>query len=182
MRVFLDAGHGGYDPGAVGKMSLREADVTLAVALLVRDKLAALGHVVLMSRVINQYVSLQDRALLSNSNDADIFISIHCNAAANREASGIEAWTTKGRTKSDEWADALLVALHKAFPHESLRRDYTDGDGDKEGSLYVLQHTSAPAVLLELGFISHPETELQMRLPSWRERCAEAIASVVGRA
>jgi N-acetylmuramoyl-L-alanine amidase len=164
-------------------MSLRESEVVLAVSLILREKFVTAGHVVTMTRVIESAISLKDRCFTSNAFDADLFISLHCNAAANRSASGIEVWTSTGRTKSDQWADAIMVELARAFPHENLRRDYTDGDADKESSsLYVLKHTSAPAVLAELGFISHPETEFSMRLPSWRESCAHAIAAAVGNA
>lgn len=182
MRICIDPGHGGEDPGAVGLMNLHEADVNLAVGIILRDKLCALGHTVTMTRILDQTNTLPGRCLTSNSFDADLFISIHCNAAANRSASGIEVWTTPGRTKSDEWADKILIELVRAWPHENVRRDTSDGDGDKEGHLYVLAHTSAPAVLVELGFISHPETELAMRLPSWREAAANAIAAAVGHA
>ena len=183
MRICLDPGHGGTDPGAVGKLSLHESAVVLDVALLLRDKLVAMGHVVTMTRVVDQFISLKDRCFTSNAFDADLFLSLHCNAAANRAASGIEVWTSTGRTKADEYADEILVRMGTAFPHENLRRDYTDGDADKESdSLYVLKHTSAPAVLVELGFISHPPTEEWMRLPSWRQRTVDAIASAVGKA
>lgn len=183
MRICIDPGHGGTDPGAVGKLSLRESAVVLDVGLLLRDKLVSMGHVVTMTRTIDQAVALKDRSFTSNAFDADLFLSLHCNAAANRTASGIEVWTSVGRTKADEYADEILVRMGAAFPHESLRRDYADGDGDKESSsLYVLKHTSALAVLVELGFISHPPTEEWMRLPSWRQLCVAAIAAAVGKA
>ena len=180
MRICIDPGHGGKDPGAIGLSGLHEADVNLQVALILRTKLEASGHKVKLTRILDEFIELRDRCLMSNASDSDLFISLHCNAAANRSASGIEAWTTPGRTKSDEWADKILVELTRAFPHESLRRDTADGDLDKEGHLYVLAHTSAPAVLVEMGFISHPETELRMHLPSWRDNAAHAIASAVG--
>lgn len=182
MRICLDPGHGGADPGAVGQFGLKESTITLAVCLLARDLLAHAGHVVIPTRIVDQALTLKDRAHHSNANDCDLFISIHCNAAARRDARGIEAWTTPGRTKSDEWADKLLASMSAAFPEELARRDTSDGDDDKEGHLYVLKHTSAPAVLVELGFISHPETETMMRMHSWKTAAAIAIATAVGQA
>lgn len=182
MRICLDPGHGGSDPGAVGKFLLKESDVNLAVCRMARDALTSFGHAVTMTRDTDQTLSLEARSKHSNANDSDLFVSVHCNAAARRDARGIEAWTTPGRTKSDEWADKLLFTLGAAFPGEPVRRDTSDGDGDKECHLYVLKHTSAPAVLLELGFISHPETEVSMRMRSWLSAAAAAIALAVGEA
>lgn len=182
MRICLDPGHGGTDPGAIGPFSLKEASVNLAVCMLARDLLAHAGHTVIPTRITDQAVSLKDRSFHSNANDCDLFISVHCNAAARRDARGIEAWTTPGRTKADEWADKFLASLSAAFPTEPVRRDTSDGDGDKEGHLSVLVHTSAPAVLLELGFISNPETEADMRMHSWKSAAAIAIATAVGQA
>ena len=111
MRICIDPGHGGSDPGAIGPTGLKEAMVNLDVALLLRDLLAHAGHKVIPTRIIDQTISLKDRSFTSNANDADLFISIHCNAAVRRDARGIEAWTTVGRTKSDDWAEKIITNL-----------------------------------------------------------------------
>ena len=176
MKFAIDAGHGGADPGAIGLKGLRESSVTLDLAQRVGAILKARGHEAIQTREDDRFVSLETRAAIANHAKVDALVSIHCNAAASREAHGIEVWTTKGQTKADPLADEILVSMGKAFPHANLRRDLLDGDGDKEANYAVLRLTSAPAALVEVEFISHPDTESVMRLPGWRRCAAEAIA------
>ena len=178
MRIFLDPGHGGNDPGAVGPTGLRESSVALDVARALERLLAAGIHTVDLSRDDDATaLDLDTRARRSNAWGADLFVSIHCNAATNRAARGIETWTTRGQTAADPVADHLLFHLGRAFPGLPLRRDLLDGDGDKEKDYRVLVETAAPAVLVELGFISHPETEAAMRSPSWISAAAGGLAA-----
>lgn len=178
MRIFLDAGHGGTDPGAVGPTGLRESTVTLEVCREAMRRLVAAGHEVEISRDWDYETrALPTRAAAANVWEADVFVSIHCNAAESREAHGIEAWTTKGQTSADPLAEAILVALGRAFPGEPTRRDLSDGDGDKEAQFAVLRLTHAPAVLVELGFISHPVTETSMRTQHWISSAAGAVVT-----
>lgn len=176
MKIFLDPGHGAPDPGAVGPTGLTEASVVRKVAKVAAEALSHLGHEPLLSCASEFGIPLEARARIANTLGVDLVVSIHCNAAANPAARGIEAWTTPGQTKADLLADDLLTALSQAFPKELVRRDTSDGDGDKEKRFRVLVDTNAPAVLVELGFISHPETEASMRSPSWVALAGGAIA------
>jgi len=158
MKIVIDAGHGGTDPGAVNeRLKIKEANVTLNYAFILCSRLMACGHHVLMTRSQDAPVSLATRAMFSNLSNADLFISLHCNAAMVTEASGIEIWTSPGQTASDNVAAAILAEIEKMFPERKIRRDMSDGDPDKESKFYVLVHTVAPAVLLELGFLSNDE-------------------------
>lgn len=178
MRIFLDPGHGGKDPGAVGPTGLRESLVALDVCRAAERLLVAGVHTVNLSRDDDAtFLDLDERARLANVWRADLLISVHCNAAVNRSARGIEVWTTRGQTAADPLADHLLFALGRAMPSEPIRRDMLDGDPDKEKDYAVLRLTRAPAVLVELGFISHPETEAAMRSPSWISAAAGALAA-----
>ena len=82
-----------------------------------------------------------------------IYVSIHLNAAGADDkwhnATGWEVYTTPGVTKSDKLATCLYNAAKKNFTDVKLRTDFSDGDPDKEANLYVLKHTSCPAVLTE---------------------------------
>lgn len=92
-RVVIDAGHGGSDPGAIGPTGLKEADVTLDVARRLADRLALrYGFQVALTRDHDVFVPLEQRAAHANGTTADLFVSIHCNAAANREARGISTF------------------------------------------------------------------------------------------
>jgi N-acetylmuramoyl-L-alanine amidase len=97
-RVVLDPGHGGNDSGATGPTGVREKDVTLDVAHLVAPILAKDGIHVTLTRDDDRYVTLEERTARANQVGADLFVSIHCNAAENHARHGVETYvldTTK---------------------------------------------------------------------------------------
>lgn len=92
-RVVVDPGHGGHDPGAVGSDGTREKDVVLAIGLKLAKKLREeLGLDVIMTRSTDVFLELQERTAIANQVGADLFLSIHANAAPNRGAAGIETY------------------------------------------------------------------------------------------
>ena len=94
--VVIDAGHGGKDPGALSAdRKIREKDITLKVALMVGESITQKHPEVkvLYTRKTDKFVGLSDRARMANEADADLFISIHVNAAKNRSAKGAETYT-----------------------------------------------------------------------------------------
>ncbi|MBN1337078.1 MAG: N-acetylmuramoyl-L-alanine amidase [Deltaproteobacteria bacterium] len=106
-RIVVDAGHGGEDTGAVGPTGTRESDVALGLAKRVADELEhRLGAEVFLTRDADRFVSLQDRAALANGQDADLFLSIHLNAAPTPALWGVETYYLD--VASD--ADAARVA------------------------------------------------------------------------
>ena len=157
--VIIDPGHGGGDPGAVNDVvKLKESDINLQVALLLER------HVLDGDYLFRPYLthrgagmSLEGRCNLANGMKPDAFVSIHVNSAENKEARGYEVWTSKGQTSADSLATEIFWALQTSMPQEHGRSDYDDGDVDKEKNFYVLRHTEAPAVLIELDFISNDE-------------------------
>lgn len=179
-RVVLDPGHGGRDPGAVGPTGLREKDVVLAVGRLVRDRLAPAVQVRL-TRDGDVNPALSARAEVANAWRAQALISIHCNAAANRQAHGFEAFTTPGQDRSDGLAERMIEAVAQAFPALRIRRDMTDGDSDKEARFTVLARARVPAVLVELAFLSNPAEEQLLASVDFQRRMASALAAGVAR-
>ncbi|HSW61938.1 MAG TPA: N-acetylmuramoyl-L-alanine amidase [Dissulfurispiraceae bacterium] len=93
-RIVIDAGHGGHDPGAVGKSGLYEKDVVLDIALQVKSVLLKQypGYDVLLTREKDLFIPLDERAAIANRGKADLFVSIHANASTNRKARGIETY------------------------------------------------------------------------------------------
>jgi N-acetylmuramoyl-L-alanine amidase len=92
-RIVIDPGHGGHDPGAVGPSGLQEKDVVLSVGLRLRDLLKdELGLDVVMTRSTDVFIPLEERTAIANKVNADLFLSVHANAAANRNAAGIETY------------------------------------------------------------------------------------------
>jgi N-acetylmuramoyl-L-alanine amidase len=91
-RVVIDPGHGGEDPGAIGKKGLKEKDVVLAVAGELRALLAAKGLEVIMTRESDIFIPLENRPVIANQQKADLFVSIHANANRNRKKKGVMAF------------------------------------------------------------------------------------------
>jgi N-acetylmuramoyl-L-alanine amidase len=91
-RIAIDAGHGGKDPGALGAKNLREAHVVLSIARELRRELALRGFEVVMIRDGDVFLPLQERTDVANHKDADLFLSIHANAARSRKLAGVETY------------------------------------------------------------------------------------------
>src|SRR3990167_5960812 len=92
-RIVIDAGHGGKDPGAIGKRGLQEKDVVLKIAKGLKETLVSeLGAEVIMIREDDKFIPLEERTAIANTKEADIFISVHANASFNRRASGVETY------------------------------------------------------------------------------------------
>ncbi|HOV79348.1 MAG TPA: N-acetylmuramoyl-L-alanine amidase [Bacillota bacterium] len=180
-KVVIDPGHGGPDPGAVGPTGAQEKNVVLPVAKKLADILQSAGAEVKLTRENDSVpwtddTDLSERVRIANEFGADVFISIHANAYSSPAAKGLEVWTTKGQTGADPIAESIADALIAAFPDLVFRSDLSDGDKDKESNFYVLYYTDAPAVLVELGFITNPTEEELLNSPDYQARAARAIA------
>ena len=110
MRIVLDPGHGGKDPGAVGKkLKAREKDINLGVALKLKQLLEQeLGITVLLTRADDRFVSLQDRTKYANDHKADLFVSLHTNASKDSKARGLETYYLSTAQSSDARAVEAL--------------------------------------------------------------------------
>lgn len=92
-KVVIDPGHGGRDPGAIGYKGLKEKDITLKLAYLLKKRLETdLGCKVILTRYRDKFVSLERRAAIANRHKADLFISLHCNACPSHRLHGIETY------------------------------------------------------------------------------------------
>ena len=182
MKVVIDPGHAGrnIDPGAVnGSTGLQEADVALVISRQVASYLLNVGYEVKLTRTEWEQEETDDlsyRTALANDWGADIFISLHCNSAANQSAEGYEVWTSPGNTLGDKLATCIYGQIAAEFPDRAGRTDYSDGDPDKESRFYVLVHSDAPACLLEMAFISNDAEAGLLADAAWQDRYARAIA------
>jgi N-acetylmuramoyl-L-alanine amidase len=91
-RIVIDAGHGGKDPGALGQASLREAAVVLAISSELSRELTSRGFEIVMTRDRDVFLTLEARTDIANRRDADLFLSIHANAARNHKLAGVETY------------------------------------------------------------------------------------------
>jgi N-acetylmuramoyl-L-alanine amidase len=168
MKIVIDPGHGGKDPGAVGPSGLKEAHVNLQVALKVAEKLRKAGVEVKLTRTNDVFVDLQPRCDIANSFNADYFVSIHCNAAGTPQAHGTETYCYKFGGKGE--------VLAKAIQAELIAVTGRADRGVKTANYYVLRRTNMPAALIELAFISNLEEERLLASVDYQEKCALAIA------
>lgn len=179
MTIVVDPGHGGIkDPGAVGPQGLRESDVTYAVAKLLVCELREAGLDPALTRGREDNPTLSARAQFANQLGADLYLSIHANAAGGGggTAQGIEAWYHGRSVKGQQLATCLYNALIDEFP-ESVRRGVKSDRTRYTSGFAVLRETVMPAAMVELEFISHPFWEAEMRTKSWRKRAARALFS-----
>jgi N-acetylmuramoyl-L-alanine amidase len=92
-KIVLDPGHGGKDPGAIGVGGLAEKDLVLEVAKRLAAKLKRhMGVEVVLTRIDDRFIALEDRTAIANAEEADLFISLHMNASPNPEARGVETY------------------------------------------------------------------------------------------
>ena len=169
MKVFLNPGHapnGNPDPGACG-CGLRECDVAKSVADLVADYLKRAGVEVVGSL---QSDSLHEVVSASNRADAEVFISIHCNAC-NGSANGTEVWHFYGSGEGKKLADCIQNQIVDALG--TVDRGVKGAKPGVNG-LYVLSNTDAVAVLVELAFIDNESDAALLR--ERKDDFARAIA------
>ncbi|MDR1917899.1 MAG: N-acetylmuramoyl-L-alanine amidase [Christensenellaceae bacterium] len=145
--VVLDAGHGGFDAGAVNGDRYEKTD-NLRMAQAVGGILQRSGINVIYTRTGDDYISLGERANIANNSNADMFVSFHRNSAVSPDANGFENFVAPtASAKSKQWAKTVYdaVANTNIFTNRGL----------KEANYYLLKNTKMPAQLLELGFISN---------------------------
>ena len=171
MKIVLDPGHSGeFEPGACAG-GVTEAEIVYRIAWFAAQELRRRGHEVRLTRGRNiDNDELAFRAALANEWDADLFISIHCNAAIRPSAEGTETYCFPGSANGRKLATCLQFCVTDAL--------LTEDRGVKEADFQVLRETRCPAVLLECGFISNgvDRAMLTDRLEQWRLGAAIAKA------
>ena len=165
-KVVLDAGHGGSDYGAI-REGINEKDITFDVTQRVDAILRSKGYTTALTRNDDSYVSLEERVEISENEEPQLFVSIHVNSAVSKDPNGIE--THYYHEDSKELAEIIHKCMVKEFPNANDR-------GLFKSKFYVINHTTAPAVLCEIGFLSNPEERNELITDSRKQRTAKAIA------
>ena len=216
--IVIDAGHGGKDPGAVGYKKYREKVVVLLIAQELKKVLRSRGYKVYMTRDSDKFVKLRNRTRYANRKKADLFISIHANAVAKKNAHrahGLECYfldkTRSSRAKrvaanenkadlsdmSFFGKDTFLTTLssHNIIAANKLAIDLQRGAlgalkkkfkdvkdaGVREGPFWVLVGAQMPAVLVEVGFITHPSEAKRLVDRTYQKTMALGLANGVER-
>ncbi len=212
--VVVDPGHGGKDPGAIGMGGLQEKDVVLDVAKRLQALLKSQRHLtVLLTRIDDQFLSLEARTAFAAERRADLFVSIHANASPRREAQGLETYVLGRSSDADAHATAerentvpgqqtldtqvviqamladlsdttreehsleLAQTVKESFVRTVGKRYPVVDLGIKRAPFYVLLNTGMPSILSEVAFLSNQEDEKRLRLPSYRQSIASALAA-----
>lgn len=210
-KIIIDPGHGGNDPGAIGRTGLREKDLVLDISKRVKEQLNENGVDILLTRDRDRFIPLDKRAQIANERDVDFFVSIHANAARLKDARGFEVYYLSNAVDDNARAVEAAENSFLKFDDSSFQRRNTDLEatvwdlvytenrqesielakyitkavdastslhnrGVKSARFYVLKGAQMPAVLIEVGFISNPIEEKNLKDPSYRQAVASAIA------
>lgn len=173
--VLLDAGHGGFDGGAQGTdTGVRESELNLAVAKLVQEALEDAGVRVLMTRTGEEALGdtkredMARRGALMQTEGADAAVSIHMNMFPDRRVRGPMAYYQAGADRGEALARCVIDSLTGALELKPRLPN--------PGNNFVTRVPVCPAVLVECGFLSHPEEERLLQDPAYQRTIAEAIA------
>ncbi len=216
IRIVVDAGHGGKDPGAVRKGSSKEKDLNLVVSKHLYNYLKKQGFTVKLTRDNDTFVTLAGRSKMANEFKADLFISVHTNAAKKGDANGFEVYFRSEKPTDKDAADIaafenealqyeethysfvdkLLQSLAKnEYMNESSKlaghvRNYVykepgigiavnQNNAVKQANFYVLRGVQAPAILVEMGYISSSKDRARLNNKSSQKHMGEGIGKGV---
>nr|WP_245604771.1 N-acetylmuramoyl-L-alanine amidase [Paucisalibacillus globulus] len=175
MKLYLDPGHGGTDPGAQGN-GLVEKVLTLAIALKIRDLLKDYNLDVRMSRTTDKTVTLPQRTDDANKWGADYFLSIHINAF-NGKANGYEDFIHDKLSNTSETAKIRNV-MHA----EIIKLVDFNNRGKKKANFHVIRESKMPAMLTENGFIDNKEDAAKLKQDSYLNKIAQGHANGIVKA
>lgn len=164
--VIIDAGHGGAEPGAMFE-GRKEKDDTLRLALAVGDILENKGIHVMYTRTTDVYDSPLEKAMIANRSGADFFVSIHRNAMP-------AAGTGKGALTLVYENTGPAAVLAENIQKNLVKAGFEDLGIQERPGIIVLRRTQMPAVLVEAGFLDHPEDN--RRFDEQLDQIAEEIA------
>ena len=179
--IYLDAGHGGADPGALYK-SIKEKDINLAISKKLEEELSALGAIVYQTRYGDYdlsvpYASNRKRSDLSrrgniiNDSGCDLYLSIHLNADSSLTWQGAQVFYDDINPENETIAK-MMQALFK-------KKLYTQRKEKKVNDLYLSKRTDRPGVLLELGFLSNPNERYLLKTENYQTKLSQIITEGV---
>jgi N-acetylmuramoyl-L-alanine amidase len=164
--IVLDAGHGGSDPGAM-RADVQEKDITLGIIEKLKKILEAKGARIVLTRHDDTFVSLEDRAKITNQVGPNLFLSVHINSLeSTSNAFGIETYfqTELSRPLAERVHASLVAGL--GTPDRNIRR----------ARFYVINHTPVPAILAEVGYITNKAERDRLINSDYQQKVASALA------
>ncbi|MEQ1789661.1 MAG: N-acetylmuramoyl-L-alanine amidase, partial [Rickettsiales bacterium] len=211
--IVIDAGHGGVDPGTIGKNGTKEKDLVLGYAKELRNKLLKLKkYRVVLTRSDDEFIMLRGRVAIARREKASLFISIHADSAENSSARGLSVYTVSEKA-SDKEAETLAARENKSdiiggMDLSTERADVADilislaqretknnsatfadflvvnlrkrvnmlPNSHRFAGFAVLKAPDIPSVLIEVGFLSHPDEEREVKSKHYRNKVVDGIA------
>ena len=190
--VVLDPGHGGVEPGSVNRsLRILEKDLNLDVSLRLQKLIEENGFKVVLTRYDDRLVPLEDRSQIANRSNAGVFVSIHFNAAFNKEASGLETYLLTPQNSALSNDDIIGSSepsnrvnqthlLNFEFGYRVQSRLIVDlqrvDRGIKKARFKVLKDLECPGLLIECGFLSHVKEAPLINTPVYRQKLAESLS------
>ncbi len=171
VKICIDPGHGGNDPGNTAGKDVLEKSVALLQAQAIADELRARGATVVMTRTGDQSLSLEQRVQFGNASNCDLFISVHYNSAG-KDAKPYGAQTYYNTPFSQPLAKAVQSEIEGVVPSSKWNK-YA------HYNFYVTRSKQRPGILIECGFLSNPSDEKLAQSAAQRQKFAKAVAQGV---
>lgn len=179
--IYLDAGHGGTDPGAIYG-NVNESKINLEIANLLRQKLSDCGAIVYMTRLYDNDLSkprsylrkrsdLFNRARLIDSSGADMYISIHLNASSNTNWSGAQVFYDDINENNVVLANVVQNQFAKDLKSTRKVKEISE--------LYMYKNTKTLGILAEVGFLSNPNERYLLQKKSYQEKISESLKTAI---
>jgi N-acetylmuramoyl-L-alanine amidase len=170
----IDPGHGGYDGGA-SAAGVYEKNINLQVSLKFADALRKHGATVYLTRSKDEFISLDNRVIFSNSIKPDAFISIHVNSSTSSSACGIEAY----HNSEDGVMPAESKQLATLLQSELIKATGAYSRGVRDESFRVIRDNEAPAVLVEIGFVSNATERANLTNDTYQNKLVTGLINGV---
>lgn len=187
--IVVDAGHGGFDPGAIGPAKNAEKDITLAISNKLAYHLSQAGALVISTRDEDEDLAgdnfsgtllqrkrkdLAARVALAEENNANLFVSIHTNADVSPRWFGAQTFYSANSEEANQIAEAIQTELIAQLGNTTRKA--------KTGNYYITEKTNMTAVIVEVGFLSNPQEEKLLSDDQYQERVAYAVFCGIAKA
>ncbi len=176
--IYLDAGHGGLDFGAIIKSPhFVEKKLTLTTAHYTKRYLEKMGYRVSLTRSRDFFVSLQKRVSVANTAKAGVYVGIHFNSCPNPEVSGVEVYYCDSCDRRSFSSKKLAGSVL----NKTVFRTHALSRGVRKGNFYIIRETEMPSILIEAGFLTNQEERNKIRQRIYLDEIAKGIAEGIDR-
>ncbi|SHI31679.1 N-acetylmuramoyl-L-alanine amidase [Mesonia phycicola] len=152
IKIVIDAGHGGKDAGSYSE-EISESQIVFNITQKIKELHQDKNVEIYFTRDNNEFISLEERVEFINNIKPDLVLSLHTNASNNTTNTGFEIYFTKNnKFKDQNYNFASKLASHLAFQNTSLGKVSI-----KNANFKIIKDSNAPALLIELGFLSNPD-------------------------